>query len=67
MKFVNLNKSFLFEGMNFQFSYYDAENQDKPDLNVFSDNDIGKNYLSKSENYARVVSFVVNNFIEGAR
>lgn len=63
MNFINLTKSFSFEGMRFQFSYYDADNQSSPDFNIFADNESGRLFLSTDENYDRVSRFVLDTFI----
>lgn len=63
MNFINLTKSFSFEGMRFQFSYYDADNQSCPDFSIFADNENGRLFLSDDENYGKVSRFVLDNFI----
>jgi hypothetical protein len=63
MNFINLTKSFSFDGMRFQFSYYDADNQSSPDFNIIADNESGRLFLSSDENYDKVSRFVLDTFI----
>lgn len=63
MNFCNLTKRFNFEGHQFYFSFYDADNQSCGELNVFADTDDGKDFLNDDSNYTRIYQFVMDSFI----
>jgi len=60
MNFCNLIKGFVYHGHQLNFTYCEQEGAE-PELFVYADDEKGKAYLN--ENYAKVVSFIKDRFV----
>lgn len=63
MEFCNMTRRFTFDGKQFYFSFYDADNQSCGDLNIYADTDDGKDWLNDDDNHDRIHRYVMDNFV----
>jgi hypothetical protein len=63
MEFCNITRNFAYAGIQFYFSFYDADNQSCGELNIYADTDDGKDWLKDDDNYEEIHQYVKDNFV----
>jgi hypothetical protein len=64
MEFTNIVKNVTYKGLNYLFSYYNADNVDAPDINICAECEKGRMLISNEDYLNEVTNYCVKKYVD---